>query len=202
MITPSILAKFGVEDVVAIDTEYSPARKGNHVLPLCVGAMSLVTGEKHFMWHKDLRDGLWNNSAAPNARPPWLDFSNENILWVTYAAPAEWGYAFAAGFCDSVRELPTNIVDLYAEDALRVNGRKNTLDQRAQPKLIYALHRAGIPDPYEERKDRLQKLIGNCLTFSTLTAVDLTEIEIYRVFVEIRWKTIFCGYGSTIPRIA
>lgn len=181
MINQSILEKFGVEDIIAFDTEYSPARKGNHVLPLCIGAKSLVTGERYFSWHKNLLNDRWDNSAQANARPAWLAFSNDNILWVTYSAPAEWGYALAAGYCGSIIDLPTNIVDLYAEDALRVNGRKNTLDQKAKAKLIFALHRNGIPDPYEDKKERLQKLIGNCEDFSALTAADLAEIEIYQM---------------------
>jgi hypothetical protein len=173
-----MLEKFGVKDIIAIDTEYSPVRKGTHVLPLCMGLKSLVTGKKHFLWYKNLQNGRWDNSTKPNTRPPWLDFSNDDILWVTYAAPAEWGYALAAGYCTSITELPTNIIDLYAEDALRVNGRKNTLEKKATAKLLFALHRNGIADPYEDKKERLQKLIGNCTDFSTLTAVDLAEIEI------------------------
>jgi hypothetical protein len=62
-----------------------------------------------------------------------------------------------------------------------VNGRKNAFDQKAKAKLTYALHRHGIPDVYEDKKERLQKLIGNCEDFSALTAADLAEIEIYQM---------------------
>jgi hypothetical protein len=66
----SILNKFGVTDIIAIDTEYSAMRKGCHVRPLCLGMKSLVTGASWFQWH---------SPDAPS-RPPWLDLNNENIL--------------------------------------------------------------------------------------------------------------------------
>ncbi len=53
MVPQHILEKFGVSDIIAIDTEYSNNRRGCRVRPLCLGAKSLVTEETHFLWHKD-----------------------------------------------------------------------------------------------------------------------------------------------------
>jgi hypothetical protein len=166
----SILNKFSVTDIIAIDTEYSAMRKGCHLQPLCLGMKSLVTGESWFQWHYP---------DAPQ-RPPWLDLENENILWVTFAAAAEWSYLLAAGYCD-LGGLPTNIIDLYAEDALRINGRLNAFGNKAKAKLIYAMQRSRIPDPYSDKKEFYQKLIGNCEDFGTLTPQQLAEIKVYQM---------------------
>ena len=48
-------------------------------------------------------------------------------------------------------DLPTNIIDLYAEDALRINGRQNMLGKKAGAKLIYAMHRNGSRIPTRTR---------------------------------------------------
>lgn len=101
--TPANLAHtFGVEDVIVLDTEFvcSP---GERVTPVCLCARSIVT------------DRNWRVMYEPGSSCP-LPLT-DNILYVAYSAPAEWSYFLAAGW-----DLPLNILDLYAEFALLVNG--------------------------------------------------------------------------------
>ncbi len=168
MTVSELLTKFGVQDIRAWDSEYSTVPKGDRIRPLCCGVMSLVTGEYQFAW-----------ADKNEPKPSLLDFQDDNVLWVTYAAPAEWGYAINAGFA-TWDSLPSNIIDLYAEDRLEINGLENMFKQKLKAKLIYALHRHGITDPYGEQKEPLQKLIGNCPDFTLLTPKEREDIRIYQ----------------------
>ena len=98
--------ELGVKDVIALDTEFV-GRIGDIVIPVCMCAMSLVTGER------------WRIPAQENASNP-LPLEPE-VLYVTFSAPAEWSYFLASGWTD----LPKTVIDLYAERMLLTNTLKD-----------------------------------------------------------------------------
>lgn len=181
--------KFDVDDIIAFDSEYA-VRRGWHVRPLCLGAKSMVTGQTWFEWH-----------VPGEGKPAFLNFEDDRILWVTYAAAAEWSYCLAAGYA-SPTSLPCNIVDLYAEDRLRINGRLNSTGKKATANLIHALHRAEIQDPYADSKERLQRLIGGCPDFSLFTESQRAEIRTYQMHDVEMHAALFLEFAKDMPSVA
>jgi hypothetical protein len=113
------ITELGIRDVIVLDTEYDSrdveskvSKKqmedvkvpdGNHVIPVCLCAKSLITGRE------------WRLFAKPGeANPLPMD---TDILYVCFAAPAEWSYFLAMGW-----ELPPTIIDLYAERMMQTCG--------------------------------------------------------------------------------
>src|ERR1019366_1809318 len=113
---PQEVAKLGIDEIYIIDAEFRPtdpsgyekyglsgAIAPDHVEPVCLSAKQWTTGEM-FSW--------WSRSGELCPLP-----IDEKTLFVAYQAPAEWSYFLAKGW-----ELPTNIIDLYPEYRLVVNG--------------------------------------------------------------------------------
>ncbi|MGO9326023.1 MAG: hypothetical protein ACLP07_15820 [Terracidiphilus sp.] len=141
MTLANVALTFGVEDVIVLDTEYVSS-PGEHVVPVCLCAQSIVTGRK---WK-----ALYEPGSACSL--PLTD----NILYVAYSAPAEWSYFLAAGW-----DLPLNILDLYAEFALLVNGLlEPKTGARMGTGLLRALEYFGVQtDMGKEEKQLFRNLI-------------------------------------------
>lgn len=113
---PTQVAALGIDEIYTIDAEFRPSDPSgyekyglsaaiapDHLEPVCLSAKHWTTGET-FSW--------WSRSSEPCPLP-----IDEKTLYIAYQAPAEWSYFLAKGW-----ELPTNIIDLYPEYRLVVNG--------------------------------------------------------------------------------
>ena len=135
----SALLNLGVRDIVVLDTEYI-SRKGEAVIPVCLCAQSLLTGRE---WREFYRKDSFSSLPI-----------DTQTLYVTFAAPAEWSYFLAAGW-----NLPTSIIDLYAERMLETNGRKNEKGKREAPSLLSSLEAYGIDSMSAAEKESMRNLI-------------------------------------------
>ena len=129
----SKLRALGVQDIVVLDTEYV-SRPGEHVIPVCVCAESLVTGKT---WRMFYREG----SKSPFKTGP-------EIVYIAYSATAEWSFFLACGW-----DLPRSIIDLYAERRLEINGRKGPDGKKLSSKLLGAMESHGIGTRDQVAKD-------------------------------------------------
>jgi DNA polymerase I len=123
---PEKLREVGIRDIIAIDTEYI-SRKGAMVEPICMVAKSLL-GNAH-----DNTSSIWRVFFGGSTRqypscPLPLD---PDVLYLSFAAPAEWSCFLALGW-----ELPQTIIDLYAEEVLLCNGKKDEHGKRFNPSLL------------------------------------------------------------------
>ena len=95
--------------VITLDTEYRTTPYG-HVVPVCMCATDIVSGQRWQIWE----DGQMEENPLP---------VGSDVLYVSYAAPAEWSYFLAQG-----RDLPENILDLYILHKLQANGWREFRD--------------------------------------------------------------------------
>jgi hypothetical protein len=116
----------GIRDVIVLDAEYV-ARKGEPVIPVCLCAKSIISGQE------------WRIFAEPAARRPCPLPIEPDVLYVSFSAPSEWSFFLAAGW-----ELPTTILDLYAEEMLITNTQKETTGKRYVPSLLLTLAKYGL----------------------------------------------------------
>lgn len=113
---PQEVAALGIGEIYTIDAEFRStdpagyekyglpaAMAPDHLEPVCLSAKRWTTGET-FSW--------WSLTGESCPLPV-----NESALFIAYHAPAEWSYFLAKGW-----ELPANIIDLYAEYRLTING--------------------------------------------------------------------------------
>ncbi len=93
------ITELGIRDIIVLDTEYvsrdvhsrvanrkkkdNKVSDGNPVIPVCLCAKSLITGQA---WR------VFAEPGAPNPLPMDTD-----ILYICFAAPAEWSYFLAMG---------------------------------------------------------------------------------------------------------
>jgi len=148
---PQQLTVLGIREIFSLDTEYRPPDpEGYKKLklppelapeafePVCLTAYRWTTEEKIVLW--------------PEQGQPCPFPVGEDTLFITYQAPAEWSYFLAMGW-----ELPTNIIDLYAEYRRAINGRLDKsgtkvgkdehkdADGRTKYGLLSACHYYGLP---------------------------------------------------------
>ena len=113
---PPQVAALGIDEIYTIDAEFRPAESSGYekyglsasiapdsLEPICLSVKRWTTGET-FSW--------WSRCGEPC--PLQVD---QTTLYIAFQAPAEWSYFLACGW-----ELPTNIIDLYAEYRLSING--------------------------------------------------------------------------------
>ena len=86
----------GFDRIVAIDTEYTPVI-GGHVIPICLVAHEIVSGERIRLWHNEL-----------GPEPPFP--TDDRTLYVAYMAAAEVNFFLACGW-----EPPARVLDLFVE---------------------------------------------------------------------------------------
>jgi DNA polymerase I len=141
MALPSNLTKLGIRDVIVLDTEYV-ARTGEPVIPVCLCAKSLVSGRE------------WRIFAEPGVRQSCPLPIESDIVYVSFSAPAEWSYFLASRW-----ELPTTILDLYAEEMLLTNTKKAENGKRYVPTLLLTMAEFGLDAmtaaEKEEARDRI-----------------------------------------------
>jgi hypothetical protein len=150
----------GIRDVIVLDTEYythevltgvpkdqrksKTVRNGNTVTPVCLCAKSLV------------RDQEWRVMAAPGAHNPLP--MEPNVLYVCFAAPAEWSYFLAMGW-----DLPPTIIDLYAERMMQTCEEKESAGKRRgkryRPTLLREMANYGLDAMAAIRKEEMRELV-------------------------------------------
>jgi DNA polymerase-1 len=141
MALPTNLTNLGIRDAIVLDAEYV-ARAGEPVIPVCLCAQSLATGRQ------------WRIFAGPGVRQPCPLPVEPDILYVSFSAPAEWSYFLASGW-----ELPTTILDLYAEEMLLTNTQKDERGKRYVPTLLLTLAKYGLDAMTAAEKEEMRDLI-------------------------------------------
>src|SRR6516164_8186614 len=117
------------------DTEYTEV-DGNPLIPICLSAKELRSGELVNLWTDELKEN-----------PPWN--AGEDSLFVAYNAAAEVGFFLALNW-----PLPKAVLDLFFEFKALYNGDRKQLRFR----LIDALDRYEIPSFGVEDKEAGQSL--------------------------------------------
>jgi DNA polymerase I len=146
---PEKLREVGIRDIIAIDTEYI-SRKGAMVEPICMVAKSLL-GNAH-----DSTSSIWRVFFGGSTRqypscPLPLD---PDVLYLSFAAPAEWSCFLALGW-----ELPQTIIDLYAEEVLLCNGKKDEHGKRFNPSLLSTMAKYKLDAISHAEKESMRDLI-------------------------------------------
>jgi hypothetical protein len=141
MALPSSLSGIGIRDAIVLDAEFVP-RTGEPVIPVCLCAKSLGTGQE------------WRMFAEPGMRQACSLPIESDILYVSFSAPAEWSYFLACGW-----ELPPTILDLYAEEMLLTNTRKDERGKRYVPTLLLTLAKYGLDAMAAAEKEEMRGLI-------------------------------------------
>jgi DNA polymerase-1 len=113
-----ILKTLGLRDAISIDTEYQH-NKGEHVIPVCLCAKSLFTGQE------------WRLLSDVKENPPPMD---DDVLYITFAAHAEWSY-----FLSMAWELPPTIIDLYAERQMATREERGHDGKMIYPSLLSSM---------------------------------------------------------------
>jgi DNA polymerase I len=138
------ITELGVKDVIVLDTEFISKNDGNPVTPVCLCAKSLITGQE---WR------VFAEPGAPNPLPVDTD-----VLYVCFAAPAEWSYFLAMGW-----ELPPTIIDLYAERMMQTCNDKesegNLRGKRSTPSLLRSMAAYGLDAMSAAEKEEMRNLI-------------------------------------------
>jgi len=111
----------GITDVIVLDTEFiSRSEIGKCVVPVFLGALSLVTGEQ------------WRVPLLPFKQIPCPLPVGEHVLYVGFALPAEWSVFKAMGW-----SLPTRSIDLFAEKMMatsHLDGEGNVRVRKSKKK--------------------------------------------------------------------
>lgn len=129
----SKLHALGVRDAIVLDAEYISC-PGEHVIPVCVCARSIVTGKTwRIFYHK--------GSKSPFKTDP-------KIVYIAFSATAEWSFFLSADWA-----LPRSVIDLYAERRLEINGRKGSDGTKLSSKLLGAMESHGIGTRDQVSKD-------------------------------------------------
>jgi DNA polymerase family A len=149
MTLPLSLTNLGVRDVIVLDTEYV-ARTGGPVIPVCLCAKSLGTGKE------------WRVFAEPVTRQPCPLPIESDVLYVAFSAPAEWSYFLASGW-----ELPSTILDLYAEEMLLTNTQKSEDGKRYVPTLLLTMAKHGLDAMTAAEKEEMRDLVLRGHPFSS-----------------------------------
>jgi DNA polymerase I len=136
--------ELGIKDLIVLDTEFISKNDGNHIVPVCLCAKSLITGQE---WR------VFAEPGAPNPLP-----LNTDVLFVCFAAPAEWSYFLAQCWA-----LPPTIIDLYAErmmqtcEATETEGKRR--GKRYMPSLLRSLATYGLDAMSAVEKEEMRNLI-------------------------------------------
>ena len=138
----------GVDDIVAIDTEFCTSR-GSPVIPVCLCAKSLLTGQEWRHWYE-----------PDSALTLPIDV---HTLYVTFAAPAEWSCFLALH-----QPLPISVVDLFAERMRETNGYPDGTGRRPYPGLLSSLEAYGIAAMTAVEKKEMRDLVMRGTPYSAI----------------------------------
>jgi hypothetical protein len=114
-------------EVVLLDTEFV-ACAGDRVVPVCLVAYELRSGRRHKVFFGDLL------ATYKNPMPVGSD-----VLYVAYAAQAEWSAFLSLGW-----QLPEHTLDLFAEYRCLTNGQTKFDGSPVDTSLIAALAHFGL----------------------------------------------------------
>jgi DNA polymerase I len=149
------LLALGVDDIVAIDTEFC-TRRGSPVIPVCLCAKSLLTGHE------------WRHWYEPGSA---LTLSiGVHTLYVTFAAPAEWSCFLALD-----QPLPISVVDLFAERMRETNGYPDGTGKRRYPGLLSSLEAYGIAAMTAVEKKEMRDLVMRGAPYSAIERESILE---------------------------
>jgi DNA polymerase-1 len=129
-------------EVVLLDTEFV-ARDGDRVLPVCLVAHELRSGHRHRVFFND------PHATHENPLPVGSD-----VLYVAYAAQAEWKVFLALGW-----SLPEHILDLFAEFRCATNGLTKVDGSPVESSMIAALMHYGLDSMTVVEKQSIRDLI-------------------------------------------
>jgi DNA polymerase-1 len=123
-------------EIWALDFEFV-SESGARPVPVCMVARELISGRLLRLWRDEL--GL---------APPFR--TDDQVLFITFYAPAEWSCFLALGW-----PLPVRIIDLYAEFRAKTNG----LQLPAGRGLLGALAYHGISGITSDEKHSMRSLV-------------------------------------------
>lgn len=129
-------------EVVLLDTEFV-ALDGNPVEPVCLVAHEFRSGRRHEIFFD--REG----AGVANPLPVGTD-----VLYVAYAAQAEWSVFLALGW-----QLPEHVLDLFVEFRCVTNGLTKPNGGPLDASLIAALIHYGLDSMTVVEKESMRDLI-------------------------------------------
>jgi DNA polymerase-1 len=125
-----------------LDTEFI-ARDGNQVEPVCLVAHELRSGCRHEVFFD--RQGATYENPLPQGN---------DVLYVAYAAQAEWSVFLALGW-----QLPEHVLDLFVEFRCATNGLTKVEGGPVESSLIAALIHHGLDSMTVVEKESMRDLI-------------------------------------------
>src|ERR1019366_9754880 len=141
MALPTNFTTIGIRDVIVLDAEYV-GRTGEPVIPVCLCAQSLDTGQE------------WRIFAEPGIRQDCPLPVDSDILYVSFSAPAEWSFFLTMGW-----GLPPTVLDLYAEEMRLTNTQKDERGKRYVPSLLSTVAKYGLDAMTAAEKEEMRDLI-------------------------------------------
>lgn len=129
-------------EVVLLDTEFI-ARDGDKVVPVCIVAHELKSGRRHKLFFDDV-PAIYDNPLP----------AGSDVLYVAYAAQAEWSAFLALGW-----PLPEHVLDLFAEFRCITNGRTKADHSPVDTSMIAALIHFGLDSITVVEKESMRDLI-------------------------------------------
>jgi len=129
-------------EVVLIDSEFVAA-EGERQLPVALVAQELRSGRRHELFFDEA--AAHNDNPLPNG---------DDVLYVAYGAQAEWGTFLSLGW-----ELPTHVLDLYAEFRCITNGFTGSDGCAVSSSLIDALIHYGLDAMTVVHKEAMRNLV-------------------------------------------
>src|SRR5262245_17895184 len=125
-----------------VDFEYRQDLN-HHSIPVSMHACEQLTG---------IRIELWGDQLRALRRAPFD--TGRRSLMVAYAANAELSCFLALGW-----PFPCNVLDIYVETIVAINGRSDVWEGKGRPGLLGALELWGLPSRARQEKDRMRDLI-------------------------------------------
>jgi DNA polymerase-1 len=129
-------------EVLLLDTEFV-ARDGTQVEPVCLVAHELRSGRRHEVFLD--RQGMTYENPLPRGN---------DVLYVAYAAQAEWSVFLALGW-----QLPEHVLDLFVEFRCATNGLTKVEGGPVESSLIAALIHHGLDSMTVVEKESMRDLI-------------------------------------------
>ena len=140
--TSAIIKLDDFREVVLLDTEFV-AVDGERVVPVALVAYELRSGHRHKLFF----DTPGANYDNPLPQGP-------DVLYVAYAAQAEWGFFLALDWA-----LPTQVLDLFAEFRCITNGLTEANGSPVESSMIAALTHFGLDSMTVVEKQSMRDLI-------------------------------------------
>jgi DNA polymerase I len=129
-------------EVVLLDTEYVSG-DGNPAVPVCLQAHELRSGRRHAIFFE--QPGVTSENPLP---------TGDDVLYVAYAAHAEWSVFLPLGW-----ELPSHVLDLAVEFRCITNGLTKFDGSPVDSSLIAALTHYGLTSMTVVEKQSMRNLI-------------------------------------------